>query len=114
MKRRKILKPKHEEPSSEFWLDYILLPYGEFYNTTKQFATAKKGDTLRFHNGPEYPIYAVFRIKQDKMCDFLCRMRYKCPWSVAFEKWKGYARIEGYGSDILSTQECYLVIYEKI
>lgn len=110
--KRQILKPSHEEPGA-FHLDYILLPYGIFYEKTNKFLEAKKGDTLRFFNGPEYPIDSVSLIKQDRVCDILCRMRYGVSWKVAFEKWKSYARLEGYGRDILSTDECLLVVYGK-
>jgi len=102
----------HEEPG-EFYLDYILLPYGEYYSKTKDFLDAKTGDTLRFFNGPEYEIESVTLIPQDKMCDLLCRMRYGISWKVAFEKWRSYAILEGNGKRVLSTKECLFVVYGK-
>ena len=110
--RRTIFKPNHAEPG-EFYLDYVLLPYGIYYDKTKPFADAKQGDILRFYNGPEYVIDSVSLIKQDRVCDVLCRMRYGISWKAAFEKWKQYAMLEGNGKDILSTEECLLVVYEK-
>lgn len=110
--RKKIYKPMHELPGA-FALDYILLPYGEFYEKTKGFVNAKKGDIIRFFNGPDVPIEAVAIIKQDKMCDFLCRMRYGIPWEVAFKKWLSYARMEGNGADILSREFCLLVVFNN-
>lgn len=110
--RRTTFKPNHAEPG-DFYLDYILLPYGIYYDKTKQFADAKQGDILRFYNGPEYIIDSVSLIKQDRVCDVLCRMRYGISWKAAFEKWKQYAMLEGNGRDILSTEECLLVVYEK-
>lgn len=95
------------------FLDYILLPYGIFYERTKPFLNAKKGDTLRFYNGPEFAIDSVSLIKQDRICDILCRMRYGIAWGVAFKKWQRYALLDGYGRDILSKEECLLVVYEK-
>lgn len=110
--RRKIFKPLHEEPGA-FHLDYILLPYGQYYAKTKDYLDAKKGDILRFYNGPEYEIDSVSLIKQDRVCDILCRMRYGIAWKVAFAKWQSNAILEGYGRQALSTQECLLVIYGK-
>lgn len=107
---KKIFKPLHEEPGPLF-LDYILLPYGMFYDKTKDFVKAKRGDTLRFFNGPDYEIVSVSLIPQDRVCDSLCRMRYGIPWHKAFERWQKYARLEGNGKDILSTKECLLVVY---
>lgn len=95
------------------FLDYILLPYGEFYEKTKGFVNAKQGDILRFYNGPEYSIVSVTLIPQDRVCDLLCRMRYGITWRVAFEKWQQYARLEGHGKDILSKDECLFVVYDK-
>lgn len=108
----KIFKPAHEEPGN-FRLNYILLPYGEFYQKTKEFLDAKAGDTLRFYNGPDVRIESVMLISCDKTCDFLCRMRYGITWDKAFAKWLSYARLEGHGKDILSRAKCILVVYEN-
>ena len=108
----KIFKPAHEEPGN-FRLNYILLPYGEFYQKTKEFLDAKAGDTLRFYNGPDVRIESVMLIACDKTCDFLCRMRYGITWDKAFAKWLSYARLEGHGKDILSRAKCILVVYEN-
>lgn len=101
----------HKKPG-DFWLDYILLPYGEFYEKTRCLLEMKRGEMLRFFNGPEVPINSVTLIKQDSLCDFLCRMRYGMPWKVAFDKWVRYARLEGHSKDILSTDKCILVVFE--
>ena len=108
----KIFKPAHEEPGN-FRLNYILLPYGEFYQKTKEFLEARSGDTLRFYNGPDVRIESVMLIACDKTCDFLCRMRYGITWDKAFAKWLSYARLEGHGKDILSRTKCILVVYEN-
>lgn len=108
----KIFKPAHEEPGN-FRLNYILLPYGEFYQKTKEFLEARAGDTLRFYNGPDVRIESVMLIACDKTCDFLCRMRYGITWDKAFAKWLSYARLEGHGNDILSRAKCILVVYEN-
>lgn len=110
-RKNKVFKPAHSKPGM-YWLGYILLPYGEFYPKTRDFLEAKRGDLMRFFNGPTYRIYGVMKIKQDSICDFLCRMRYGIPWKRAFDRWLKYARMEGHGKGILSTQECLLVIYE--
>ena len=101
----------HEQPRV-FKLEYILLPYGAFYEKTTEIAKAKNGDILRFFNGPEVKIHAVRKIKQDALCDLLCYMRYGVSWRVAFSKWQKYALMEGYGHNALSKQECLIVFYE--
>lgn len=110
-RRSRTLKPNHSEPI-EFWLDYILLPYGEYYRPSQEVAKIKKGDILRFFNGPERPIERVMKIRQDAVCDLLCRIRYGIPWSVALKKWQSYAVLEGHGKDIISKEFCWWVIYE--
>ena len=110
--KRRIFKPAHEEPS-KMWLNYILLPYGEFYEKTKVFLEARSGDILRFFNGPEVSIESVLLIACDKTCDFLCKMRYGISWDKAFAKWLSYARLDGHGKDILSKTKCILVVYEN-
>lgn len=97
----------------KFWLDYILLPYGEFYDKTKPVLQMKKGELLRFFNGPEIPIDSVALIAQDALCDFLCRMRYGISWKVALDKWVQYARLQGYSKDIISTEKCILVVFSN-
>lgn len=110
--KRKLYKPNHEEPK-EFFLDYILLPYGMYYKKTLDFLEAKTGDILRFFNGPEYQIESVTLIKCDRVCDLLCRMRYGIPWEKAYRIWQRYAIMEGNGKDILSKEECFFVVYNK-
>lgn len=108
----RVFKPAHEEPG-KMWLNYILLPYGEFYKKTNVFLEAKPGDTMRFFNGPDVQIESVMLIACDKTCDFLCKMRYGITWDKAFSKWLSYARMEGNGKDILSRTKCILVVYEN-
>lgn len=110
--KKKIFKPAHEKPG-DFRLDYILLPYGEYYDKTKVFLSAERGDTLRFFNGPDVQIDKVLLIKCDAVCDFLCRMRYGISWDKAFKVWLRYARMEGHDRDILSTDKCLLVFYDE-
>lgn len=111
-RKKRIFKPTHELPG-DFWLDYILLPYGEFYEKTKVFLSAERGDVLRFFNGPDVEIEKVMLIKCDAVCDFLSRMRYGVSWDKAFGVWLRYARMEGNGSDILSRDKCLLVVYNN-
>ena len=109
--RKKIYRPAHEKPK-EMWMDYILLPYGEFYNNTKKFLDAKRGDTLRFYNGPDVIIDKVMIIEDARVCDILSRMRYGLSWDKAFEKWLRYARLEGNGRDVLSSNKCIMITYD--
>lgn len=108
----RIFKPAHEEPGPML-LNYILLPYGEYYEKTRCLLDAKPGDTLRFFNGPDVAIESVFLIACDKTCDFLCKMRYGITWDKAFARWLSYARLEGHSRDILSKKKCILVVYAK-
>lgn len=109
---QRTFKPNHEEPG-EFCLDYILLPYGAFYRKTSGLLDAKTGDILRFFNGPEYPIESVMLIRCDRLCDMLCRIRYGISWDAALRIWQRYAVMEGNGKDVLSTEECILVVFKK-
>lgn len=109
-RKTKIFKPAHEEPG-RFRLNYIMLPYGEFYQKTKVFLDAKRGDTLRFFNGPDVQIDSVHLIECDKVCDQLCRMRYGITWEKALRVWTRYAVLEGNSKDILSKRECILVFF---
>ena len=108
--RKRIFKPAHELPG-RFWLDYILLPYGEFYEKTKGILHAKAGDTLRFFNGPDVAIESARLIPCDATCDFLCKMRYGIDWNKALARWQSYVRLEGHAKDVLSSSQCILVVY---
>lgn len=109
--KRKTFKPAHEVPK-DFYSDYILLPYGVFYEKTKEILGAKPGDILRFFNGPEFPIERV-ELVSGRMCDVLCRMRYGISWEAAFRKWQKYVTLDGHTKDILSKNECIMVVYAK-
>lgn len=108
----RVYKPAHAEPG-EMQLDYILLPYGEFYEKTKVFLDAKKGDRIRLFNGGEYAIQSVSLVTSGKMCELLCQMRYGVPWHRAYEIWLSYARMEGHGRDILKKDNCIIVSYDR-
>lgn len=108
----RIFKPAHELPG-KFWLNYIMLPYGAFYEKTRCFLDASRGDVVRFFNGPDKKIEKVLLIKCDQVCDFLCRMRYGITWDKALKVWSGYVRLEGHSSDVLSKDKCILVVYEE-
>lgn len=113
VRKQRVFKPDHQEPRG-FFLDYILLPYGEYYEKTRDIKDAKKGDVIRFFNGPEYKVFHATLIRQDKFCDILCRMRYGIPWKNALEVWRRYAVLEGHGKDVISDEECILVVYDKV
>lgn len=110
MAKKKIFRPEHMEPGP-FRLNYILLPYGEYYKKSQDVLDAKRGDILRIYDGGDYEIDSVFKITDSKMCDMLCRMRYGIPWCVAYKTWLTYARAEGYGKDALSENWCVMVVY---
>ena len=112
MSRGKVFKPAHAEPS-EMRLDYVLLPYGEFYDKTKVFLDAKRGDTLRLYNGGEYAIDSVHLISDLKLCEALSRMRYGVAWYVAFRTWLSYAKLEGHGKDVLDPGKCIMVVFKR-
>lgn len=108
---QKIYKAYHKTPSP-FCYEYILLPYGQSYRKTANLLKAKKGDTLRFLDGPDCKIMAVLKINQDAVCDALCRMRYGYSWEVVFTKWQRYAVLEGNDKCVLSKRECLIVFYD--
>lgn len=110
--KNKILEVAHSEPGP-LWLDYILLPYGIYYDKTRPFLQAKKGDRMRFYKGPLVEIKCVKLIPQDEICELLSRMRYGISFDKVFRKWQSYARLEGHSSGILSTKECIFVVYGK-
>lgn len=109
---KKTFKPQHDFPR-EPWLDYILLPYGAFYEKTRVFLDAKTGDVMQFSDGPEVLIDSVTVVEGERMCDVLCRIRYGVKFKVAFNQWLRYARIEGHSKDILVPDKCIMVVYRK-
>lgn len=108
--QKRIYKPVHDKPRGP-WLDYILLPYGLYYEKTLVFLDAKSGDRMQFSDGPEVAIDSVTIVEDERMCDILCRMRYGVRFKVAFAQWMKYARIEGHGRDIISPTKCIMVVY---
>lgn len=105
-----MMRPAHEKPGP-FRLDYILLPYGEYYQKTKAFLEARKGDTMRFFNGPVVPIEDVRLIEDINACDVLCRVRYGVSWDAAYERWASYAKMEGNSKDVISRNCCIAVFF---
>ena len=113
MSRRKtIYKPAHEEPG-EFFLNYILLPYGAFYKKTLGFLDAKPGDTVRFYKGREFEITKAILIEDPELADVLCRMRYGVNFVVALRHWGDYAVMEGHNREVLSSSKCIMLAYGK-
>lgn len=105
-----IYKLPHKEPFGT-WLSFILLPLGEYYKPTKQIATAKKGDTLRFFNGADRQIEKVIRLTDMQLIDMLCRTRYGIGWNAVLKKWQSNAIIQGNGKEVISMCECLVVFY---
>lgn len=110
--REKTFSPDHSDPGA-FWKDFILLPYGEFYEKTKSFLEAKKGDSLRFFNGDIVKVYCVTIIDDERLCDILCRIRYGAPWEMVLSKWTRYARMEGYGKDVFSKSKIIMIVFDR-
>ena len=108
----KMYKPNHEEPGA-LWFDFILLPYGDFYDKTKDFLNAKRGDILRFFNGDDVPIEGVYLIDTGRVFDALCRIRYNLSSEAVLRKWQDNARIQGYGRDIISREKFIMVILDR-
>lgn len=94
-------------------MDYILLPFGDFYEKTRCYLDAKTGDKMQFMDGEEVTIDSVMVVEGERMCDVLCRIRYGVKFKVAFSRWMRYARIEGHGKDILVPNKCIMVLYGK-
>ena len=110
-KAPKLFRTGHEDPG-EFRLDYILLPYGLFYEKTACVLKARRGDRLRFFNGPDCLIVKAMVVEGD-LCDLLCRMRYGVAWRIAYQKWLLNARMEGFGKDVFFEDKCIFVVIDK-
>lgn len=105
-----MFKVAHEEPN-DFHLDFILLPYGEYYKKTAVLLDAKPGDTMRFFNGRDVEIEAVGIIDGSPACNILSRLRYGLPWGAVLSVWRRDAVIEGNGKDILVDGKCIIVSF---
>lgn len=110
-KAPKLFRTGHENPG-EFCLDYILLPYGLFYEKTSCVLKAKRGDRIRLFNGPDCRIIKAVVVEGD-LCDLLCRMRYGVAWRIAYQKWLLNARMEGFGKDVFFEDKCIFVVIDK-
>lgn len=108
---KRIFKPAHSDPG-DFFLDYILLPYGAFYKTA-EFLSAKKGDIIRLFNGGEFAVESTSLVEGERLCEQLCRVRYGIGWRTAFRRWLSYARMEGNGKDILSPDKCIMIVFNR-
>ena len=110
IRQKKILRISHRTPEN-FYLGYVLIPFGYSYNS--DIAKAKQGDTLRFVDGNDFPIVAVRRIKIDSAeADLLCRLRYGITIKGALMRWQSNAKLEGHGAKVISTEECLWVVFE--
>lgn len=109
--KKRIIKAKHLEPG-EFQMDYILLPIGYSYNS--EWVTAKKGDTIRMHDGTEHVIYCVRLVKvRGGLAEILSRLRYGISIRGCIQRWKDNARLEGNSGNAVSSDECLWIVYEK-
>lgn len=111
-RKRTTYRTTHSDPG-EFPFGFILLPYGEFYSKTAVLLEARKGDILRFHNGPDVAIERVVVVDGKEACDALCIVRYGVLWNVALSRWISYAVMEGNGKDILYRTKCLMVVYKN-
>ena len=107
---RRILRPNHAEPGP-LKLGFFLLPYGDYYDKTKVFLKAKRGDKIRFFQGPDVRFDFAYVVSGKAMCEALARIRYGHPWKACYKRWQRYARMEGCGRDILLDDKCILVAY---
>lgn len=108
--KKRMFKAQQELPR-DFFLNYILLPYGEYYEKTRVVLDAQPGDTLRFFNGADMVMEKAILIPCGALCDYLCKMRYGITWDKAFQKWLRYARMEGHSDGIFSRKKCLLVFF---
>lgn len=109
-RNQKTFKVKHFEPGG-FRLNYILLPVGFSYNIA--VSQAKTGDKVRFFNGGIFPIVAVRRLDmRSANTDILCKMRYGITLKAALQRWQMNAKMEGHGTEAVSTDECLWLIYD--
>lgn len=109
--RKKVFKARHLEPG-DFALNYILLPIGYGYNT--EWISAKKGDSIRLHDGGTYKILCVRSVKvRGGLAELLSRVRYGISIAGCMQRWRDNAKLEGHSRDVISDSECLWVIYEK-
>lgn len=110
-RQKKTFKVLHE-PAGPMHLDFIVLPVGYSYNA--DIARAKKGDALRLGDGSSYEIEAVRRIPLNKPeTELLCRIRYGITLKGAIMRWKANARMEGHSEQVISQDECLLVVFRS-
>ena len=110
MSQNKIYRVAHEEPNDFRW-DYILLPYGQYYEKTAAILSARPGDTLRFFEGRDAEIKGVRLIEDEELCGILSRTRYGLPWPVVFDQWRRDAILEGHSGDVLLPHKCIFVAF---
>lgn len=110
-KKKSVFKANHLEPGG-FQMDFILLPIGYSYNS--EWIKARRGDTLRFHDGGEYRIHSVRMVKvKGGLADLLSRIRYGISIDGCIQRWRDNAKLEGNSRNAVSGDECLWVIYEK-
>lgn len=108
-RQKKTFKISHITPG-DIRLGFILMPVGYSYNS--DIAAAKKGDILRFADGKTHEILYVRRLRTDKPdADILCRIRYGITLKGAMMRWRANAKLEGHGSNAVSSDECLWIIY---
>lgn len=90
--------------------DFILLPYGYMYN--REFDNARHGDTLMFGD-VQKTILSVQRLKMDKACDCLCRMRYGIHLDELISRWRHESVLFGGGIHAVSTEVCLIVFFRS-
>lgn len=108
---RRKFKPQHQTPK-DFHLDYIILPYGENYNT--EWKKARKGDLVYFVDGGMGEIVSVRKIRADlPEADLLSWIRYGISIKRCMQIWNDIAVLEGNGRNAVSSMYCYWIVYNK-
>lgn len=106
-----MFRANHLEPG-DFQRDFILLPIGYSYNA--EWATAKKGDVIRFHGGESHRIVSVRMVKKrGGLAELLSLIRYGISFAGCVQRWRDNAKLEGHGPGAISEDECIFVVYEK-
>lgn len=109
MRKRKTFDARCDLPGLSI-CDFILLPYGYMYN--RKFDKAVYGDILMFGDVKKTLISAQ-RLKMDRACDYLCRMRYGIPLDKLIARWRHESVLFGGGLQAVSTDVCLIVFFRS-
>lgn len=92
--------------------DYILMPFGYYYN--QELQKANIGDILLFSDGKrrEIEYISVINLKSG-LTDYLCRKTYVANIKTVIRKWEINAEFQGYGQASFHRHKCLLIFLKE-